>query len=78
MSNLQPKAAESLDAAIRKLAQEFGFWSVCLALFNAARMKRKRANDLKQLPDYLLRDIGAAAEQQHLRPPRFNIWDIRL
>ncbi|MFD1743923.1 hypothetical protein ACFSE1_00450 [Rhizobium helianthi] len=78
MPNMQPKAEESLDSAIRDLAQEFGFWSVCVALFNAARIKRRARNDVKHLPDYLLRDIGAPVVHEHLKPPRFNIWDIRL
>lgn len=77
MHNSQFEVAESVDSAVSDLFRQFGHWAVLRALFSAMLAQRQRANDLGDLSDRMLRDIGAPISEDMTRPKKFSVWDIR-
>ncbi|WP_137134595.1 DUF1127 domain-containing protein [Rhizobium sp. FKY42] len=78
MRKSQVEVAESLNSVVTHLFQQFGLWALLRALWAAILLEQQKKNDLRQLSDRMLRDIGAEGQEDHLRPKRFSPWDIRF
>ena len=78
MRKLHSEVAEPVGLAVSKLFYQFGLWAVLLALLKAVLAERRKTNDLAQLSDRMLKDIGASVDEDHLHPRKFSLWDIRF
>ena len=78
MHNEHVIVVDSLADAVDALYQKFGLWRTAGAIIVAALRQRRKANSLRGLSSYMLRDIGMLEDEDFRRPQRPSLWDLWL